>query len=266
MVPASERPRYDTPPLIEAVVALQFRPGAQPWDSVYFGEILREIKGDFPRVETVVGAEIRIDEQGAPPIFRPAPELKRFLRTDGGMVVTVGPEMLGVSVLPPSMPEGQHPGWETLFSEAKRLLGIYRAVVAPGGVHMLGVRYINAVEEPLEESTLSRLFSAESGVVPPKLLNEGRPFAFRYEHLREDTPQYVHREVFQLTAQASGNNLARFVLDVDELWQARGESQPDIDRVGNLLHDAVYDAFHTLFTPEARARFGPALQTRETSP
>lgn len=265
MPPPSERPRYDAPPLIEAVVAFQFRPGTHPWDSVHFGEILREIKDEYPRVETVSGAEVRLEGDGAPVAVRPAPELKRFSREDGGMVVTVGPEMLGISVLPPQMPEHQHPGWEKLFATAKDLLEIYRSVVAPGHVHTLGVRYINAVEELPNSCTLRRLFSEDSGVIPPKLLDEWGPFAFRYEHLRNSASDYVEREVFQLTAQPVGGNVVRFVLDVDEVWQARAEVEPDVERIGTSLHEAVYDAFNTLFTLEAREAFRPVIHTGETS-
>src|SRR4051812_30058611 len=105
MATPGDRPRYQKPPVVEAVLEFQFQPSANPWDSVYFGKIHdRMLKVlDLPLMQPVAGAAIHLGPKGIG--FSQRGEVKRFTTREGGVVVTVGPGFLGVSILP-----RRHPG------------------------------------------------------------------------------------------------------------------------------------------------------------
>lgn len=252
---------YTDPPLLEAVVAFQFDQGDRPWDSIYFGKVHQELEAEFPVVETLAGAEVQFDSQKSAD-FRISGELKRFKRADGGMVLTVGPATLGISVLPRDMPAG-HPGWASLFETAQKVLRIYESVVQPARIQQIGVRYINVVTMPPAEFVLGDVLSDDSDLIPARMLKERNPFSFRYEHLLGTAPEGRFREVLQLVAQPAPNQMAQFVLDIDEMWQAQSDDPPEVPVVCNRLHQSVYELFETLFRQDVKERFGPVHRKQE---
>lgn len=262
-MPQPLRQFYRNPPLLEAVVAFQFRPGARTWDTVFFGKIHQEIEDRFPEVETLYSAEFEVNltERGSASL-RTGHELKRFTTSDRGMIITVGPGMLGVSVLPRQR-TGGHPGWESLFETARHVLRIYEEVVAPAGIDQIGVRYINSLTQPLQGFVLGTLVADDTGLIPSRLLEERDSFSFRYEHIIGSGSDFVHREVLQLVAQPTQEGVAQFVLDIDEIWQAREDANPDVEAIGDMLHDSVYQLFEGMLRPDVRAMFRPMNRTQE---
>lgn len=252
---------YTDPPLLEAVIAFQFHQGDLPWDSVYFGKIHKELEAEFPVVETLTGAEFQFAPEKRTQV-RLSGEIKRFKRADGGMVLTVGPATLGVSVLPSKMPTG-HPGWPSLFETAQNVLRIYESVVRPTRIQQIGVRYINVVTMPPSEFVLGDVISDRSGLIPERMLQERNPFSFRYEHLVGVSRGAIFREVLQLVAKPVPNEMAQFVLDIDEIWQPNSDEAPNVEEVGNRLHQSVYQLFEVLFREEVKERFGPVHNKRE---
>src|SRR4051812_35098398 len=126
-MPTPGRPRYRKPPVVEAVLEFQFQPSARPWDSLYFGKIhdrmLRVV--DLPRIQPIQAASFIVGQQGVG--FTQRGEIKRFASKEGGLAVTLGPGLLGTSILPSKHPGG-HPGWDRLRDTAFRLLPAYLEV------------------------------------------------------------------------------------------------------------------------------------------
>src|SRR4051794_29412137 len=102
MTTSSGRPRYLRPPVVEAVLELQFLPPAHPWDTVFLGKIHDRLLKvvDVPNVHPVQQAVLSIGAKGVDLAPRHFAESKRFASPQGGLVLTVGPNMLGVSILP----------------------------------------------------------------------------------------------------------------------------------------------------------------------
>lgn len=247
---------YQDPPLLEAVVEFQFEPGTAGWDSIFFGKIHEKVEADFPRVETISGPEVKIAGKGSVSLG-PAPELKRLIRGDGGVVVTVGPDLLGFSVLPPKIESG-HPGWEWLCNKALELLDAYRSVVKPQRIRRVGVRYINGIKIDPDEFQLGALVASESGFIPLKLLDERNPFSYRLERVIDADQASRHVEILQLAAQPTGVDVARLVLDVDQVLTLSGAIADDSLRQSlDKLHDGVHVVFETVIRSDVLESFRP---------
>jgi uncharacterized protein (TIGR04255 family) len=250
------RQRYANPPLVEAVVEFQFVPGGHEWDSVFFGEIRSALKEMFPEIENVAGADIHINSEGA--TVTPAPELKRFLRTDRGMAVTVGAHVLGVSVLPPNL--GHHPGWQEFLGTALRVLDVYLEVVHPSPVQQIGVRYVNVLEFGAGAPSLESVVSGASGLIPLRLTQSTGPFTYRFEHIVGADEAGIHREALQIAGASDPSGALRLIVDIDQIWNSAGGKSPDLIPVCNMLHDQAYKLFAQVFTSKMRRLFHPVRQ------
>lgn len=246
------RHRYSDPPLLEAVLEFQFFSG-EVWDSVFHGRLLDRLP-EYPGTETIRSAALVIDETQVG--VRQAPESKRFWRADRGIAITVGPELLGISSLPPQLSEGH--SWELLRTTALKVLEVYRMVVRPGAIRQVGLRYINGIAVDPTTFRLGDLVTDTSGVVPQALLEERNPFSFRLERTTEVQPTYNRREVVALAAHPMPPQGGRVVLDVDQVavWP-KGVEPAALPPVLEDMHDAVHEVFNTVIRPEVLQRFGP---------
>lgn len=251
------RRTYRNPPLLEAVVEFQFVPPSGGWNPVFLGKVHSQIEEEFPRVEAVTGTRVEFGQEAGLVAVRPAPEASRFLQEDGGVVATVGPDVLGLSVLP-SKRAGGHPGWDWLRDRALDLLQTYQVVVRPQQVLRIGVRYINAIPIIPGQFRLGQLVTAESGLVPAALLGEQNPFSYSVERVLTADQRGRHVEGIQLSAQAVGRDAARLMLDVDQVWIPEPAEEPGSPRaVMEELHAAVHRVFTTVVRPEVLESFDP---------
>ncbi|GLC26353.1 TIGR04255 family protein [Roseisolibacter agri] len=254
MTPSAPTPRYENPPLLEAVLGFRFARAPRSWDSVYFGKLHLALKG-FPRVDTLEGASLTF-QPGQGVQFTPAPEVKRFIREDGGVVVSASPETVGVSVLPKQI-AGGHPGWDFLRDTALWALQAYESITSPGPLQEVGVRYIDVVPIDPGSFRLGDFVRAESGIVPMALMDERNPFAFRVE--RTSGTEYGNlREVVSMQARATATGGGELVLDVDELMQVRSEAAtPNVETLADHLHEAVHRVFGSVIHESVLRSFNP---------
>src|SRR5690606_38956248 len=133
---------------------------------------------------------------------------------DRGIAITVGQDVLGISTLPPNLPEGH--SWELLRTTAFEVLEAYQAVVRPGTIRQVGLRYINGIPVDPSQFRLGELVSDTSDVVPQVLLEERNPFSFRLERTTKIQEGYHQREVITLAAQPVPPESGRMMLDVDQ--------------------------------------------------
>ncbi|MGI9181614.1 MAG: TIGR04255 family protein [Longimicrobiaceae bacterium] len=253
---------YRRPPLLEAVVEFQFEPPPGGWKSVFFGKIHSRIEAEFPLVETFTGAQVQFGPEGGSVALGAAPEINRFIRDDGGVVATVGPDILGLSVLPPKIESG-HPGWEWLRDRTLDLLQTYRETANPGRIRRVGVRYINVLPITPGEFQLDNFVAAESEFVPGVLLEEHNPFSYRIERSRGPGKEGHRTEVIHLSAQPIRPNTARLMVDVDQLWiPGAGVELQDARPVLQALHDAVQAVFERVIHPGVLDSFEPVEEGR----
>jgi uncharacterized protein (TIGR04255 family) len=250
-------PVYEKPPLVEAVLAFTFARNRVPWDSIYFGKLHDRVQNDFPMTGNVPGASIELSPDRGVQV-RAAPEIKRFSRHDGGMVMTVGATILGVSVLPKRYPGG-HPGWSELLRTAITSLQSYVAVTKPDEIAQIGVRYINAITIDPETFLLRSIIAADAAIIPAALLEERNPFSLRVERTRSSVPPGRFQEVVALQARPARQGSGELVLDADELFLG-GLNPSDPDRVREVaeeLHEAIHGVFSTVIREDVRETFLP---------
>lgn len=263
MMHTVRRRTYRNPPLLEAIVEFQFQPPSEGWKSVFLGKIHSQVEAEFPRVESVVGTQVEFKQDAGLVAVGPTPEAARFMTGDGGVVMTAGPDVLGLSVLPAKLADG-HPGWPWLCDRALKLLKTYRTVVNPRRIQRLGVRYINAIPITPGEFRLGELVTAKSGIVPTGLLAEKNPFSFRMERTIAADERGQHFEMVQLSAQPAAGGSARLMLDVDQVWipaVATGELN-NLPAIMETLHNAVHNVFTTVVLPEVLDSFDPVEMER----
>ncbi len=250
-------PVYEKPPLVEAVLAFTFARYTVPWDSIYFGKFHDRVQRDFPMVGNIPGASIEMSGETRVRVHA-APEIKRFARHDEGMVMTVGANLLGLSVLPKKYPGG-HPGWPTLLHTALASLQSYVTVTKPDEIVQVGVRYINAI--PIDPATflLRTIIADDATIIPAALLEERNPFSLRVERTRGTASTRRLQEALALQARPSPHGSAELVLDVDELSLGSVDSsdQDRLSEVAGELHDAVHGVFSTVIRDDVRDSFLP---------
>lgn len=240
----TRRRRYKNPPLMEAVIEFQFE-SAQNWDSVNFGRIYDQLK-NFPDVESLFNASLEIGAERV--AVGPQTEVKRFWRKDRGMAVTIGPDLLAVSALPPRMAEGHR--WESLRDVAFTIFKLYTAITKPGPVRQTGLRYINRIDVDAEAFRLDRYVSDSSGLVPEAILMEKNPFSLRIERVTKATQAYHLREAVTIAALPQFPGNGQLVLDVDQI--AIWSRQPKAAIIRSL-YEQMHDAVHAVFTRVVRS-------------
>ena len=249
---------YSNPPLVEAVLGFQFAPGPRPWDVAILQELQHRLEPDFPTTESVVGTDIVVNTQ-QPGAFSvsPSPEVRRFARSDGGMVVTVGPGVLGISSVHEKMPGG-HPGWRVFRDMALAVLASYQEIATPGPVKQIGVRYINAIRFYPPEFQLGKFVDRLAGIIPSVLLNERNPFSFRLERLHDPEPQTVRKEIINVVAAGDPEGQGgKLVVDMDEILMiAENTELPYLAPVCDMLHAEVAKTFRILLNANTRRSFG----------
>lgn len=253
---AYERRRYENPPLIEAVVEFQFQQDPE-WDSTLLG-LIRAKLADFPRVETLHGATLLVDTDRVG--VQQAPEGKRFWRSDGAAAVTVMPNIVAVSVLPPKLPEPH--AWSMLRDLAFQALEVYRTVGGERVVVQSSVKYINSILINPEEFRSSDWLADDSGLVPKVVMDERNPFNVRLERVVDVAADHVSREVVVIAAEPQPSGEGRLLLDVDEV--TRWTAPPDLSglkRVSEYMHDAVHNVFGKVLHPAVLDTFGPIQST-----
>lgn len=263
MATRDNRPRYRKPPVIEVVLEFQFHPSSRPWDTVYFGKLHDRMNTvvALPTVQSVHGAAITLGPGGAAVQTALEVSTKRFAAADEGLVITVGPSLLGVSLLPQKRQEG-HPGWPRLLETALRLLPIYEEVVRPNGVHQVGLRYVNVLPVNTERFHLRDYIAHDSGYLPPRFNDLREPFEFRIDHYSSAEAGFVRREVLRIVAQPHPNGGGQLVVDIDEIASTPTGVQPDrLVEVCERLHAKAWTVFDSVFTPGIRESFEPEPAT-----
>lgn len=259
-----ERRVFDEPPLKEAVLEFRFQQGEQSWDPMLVGKIHDRIEDEFP---TVVGGQaptgVSIEQRAGEMDLSVTPMggVRRFANEDGSVTVTVGPALLGVSVLPREGESG-HPGWEELRDTAFDVLGVYWDVVSPKSLARIGVRYVNHVGFQKSRKCLGDYLNADAGWLPPTLLEEERNCACRV-NLQLDVER---RERLQVQFEPE-NDDGRVVVDIDEVMEAKQKRSLDYDDLRSVcdsLHDAAYEIFVRVLRDDLLESFKPLeTATRE---
>ena len=246
------RVHYENPPLAEAVCEFRFQAG-EPWDWTVPGRLFERVGSGFPAREHLPQGKSAPTAGLGVARLLPAPVRMRFLRPDGNAMIQVGCDLLAVNYLRP------YPGWELFSSTIYAALDAYEAVARPAGLARIGLRYINRIEVPLLQPTLSveasEYLTASPGV-PPKWQGEPlRGFVQRIEVPFASAQAVL--TVHSGSAETDREDCAAFLVDLDFATDLT-EALP-LNHAREWLegaHREVFGAFQACITPKTEALFG----------
>lgn len=252
------RRRFAKPPLREVVLEFRFLPGKAQWDSVMLGKIHSQLEDRFPAVQPSTqetGISLRVAGAGQPIQVGSIETPRRFLSSDGSEVLTVGPSLIGLSILPGESDEG-YGGWEYLRDVAFDAYEIYNRVVEPGPVGRVGVRYINELHGDNSRLTLGDYLDPSPGLVPPILFDLRGECTCRVGRLTGADS----RERLNVELDLAGDNGPQVLVDIDEVFQPDEPSELEISELRAIctqLHDKAYATFTAIAKSELLEEFKP---------
>lgn len=140
---------YARPPIVEAVCDFRFI-GSELWDPTFTGLLYNKLKGKYSKRRTVphLQASVSVGSAGFESQFRPEVRTQ-FLSRDGKSVVSVAPDQVTASRLPP------YQGWPRFKPMIEQVLDAYLEVARPLGYARIGLRYINRFSIPGKEFVLA---------------------------------------------------------------------------------------------------------------
>jgi uncharacterized protein (TIGR04255 family) len=165
---------------------------------------------------------------------------------DGKRLVSVGSNILGVSVLKP------YEGWNDFKPRIRKALEAYYEVAKPSFLTRIGIRYIN------------RIVISQTGVDPkcylanvltsyPEANQVLTSFLYRSEYVKADNTKII---VTQATLRPVDDETTEYLIDIDSIWDHA--SVHDIEstmEITEKLHISEGEAFEKTITDASRRLF-----------
>jgi len=240
---------YDSPPIQEALCEVRFEDGS--WDLRWAGQISERLGATYDgelREVRALQAEISAGPGGAPSVAThdSLQKLQLWSKAED-RVLALGPGLLSVSVI------GDYPGWDAfrpLIHEAVEAVSLVTGWSLPSRA---GVRYINRISVPEEETPYSDLLKVpipQGGSIPGDLAG----FFSRYEYVRDD---HVRLLVTAGSLTPEPPELRAYLLDVDTIHD--GKTLAGLAALFDVIDDLrafERSVFEDLVGPGARNLFG----------
>jgi len=239
--------KYVNPPAAEVMCEFRF-PQETPWDMTYPGVLYSHLKETYPKrdqryvreVVMLVGPEGLREELLVT-------ERSIFLAEDEGCAVQVGPRLLSVSCQKPYV------HWEAFSERIMSVFNRVRDVIGIDAIGTMNLRYVNLIEIPEREVTLSDYF-AFYPTLPPELPRVPEGFITGCEFAFHDNRDNCRVELTDAVPESTENNA--FLLNID-YFLAEGQNVPP-DGVADWLeiaHTHVRDIFEACIRDTLRDLF-----------
>jgi uncharacterized protein (TIGR04255 family) len=239
--------KYANPPAAEVICEFRF-PEEIPWDMTYPGILYNHLKDTYPKrdqryvreVVMLVGPEGLREELLVT-------ERSIFLAEDEGCAVQVGPRLLSVSCQRPYV------HWEAFSKQITGAFDRFREVISADAIGTMNLRYVNLIEIPQEEVTLSDYF-AFYPTLPPELPRVPAGFITGCEFAFHDNRDNCRVELTDAVPGSAENNA--FLLNID-YYLTEGKSVPP-EGVADWLeiaHTHVRDIFEACIKDTLRDLF-----------
>ena len=254
----TQRRRYKSPPIEEAVCEFRFRPGDE-WDLTIPGKLQARISQDYsgkPQEQRVVDVALHT-AAGQPSELKFGEGLAKvqLVTRDGKRKVGVGRDVLSIHMLRPyqSPASSGGGGWEEFRPRIERALDAYWHVAAPKGVSRIGVRYINKIVVSVSQAPVR--IEDYLNCAPPDV--EGLPdsmtnYVCRAEYRCDDDTLLVlsHGTV------SAPQGYVGFLLDIDVIYKTDdlSEREQSLEKTA-FLRALERDLFEVLITDKARKLF-----------
>lgn len=145
--------KYVNPPAAEVICEFRF-PEDTPWDLTYPGILYNHLKESYPKRDQrhVREVVVLLGPEGLREELLIS-ERSIFTAEDGGCAVQVGPRLLSVSCQRPYV------HWEAFSARITEAYELFQKVIGVEAINTMNLRYVNLVEIPESEVTLSDYFA-----------------------------------------------------------------------------------------------------------
>jgi len=241
---------YRTPPIVEALVEVQFG-ATDEWDLTIPGKLHEHpsIKTAYPgkpRQQKAVRATIRpVAGQSTDVTVQDSVARILLVSADEKRLLSLGQDALSVNTLAP------YEGWTMFRPRVEAAIKAYADVTGAREIRRVEVRYINRIEVADTDVDLADLFNCGS-MFPVAIPSELRAFFQRTEHIYDDGT----RLLLTFASVVAGSGASGVLLDLD---LAHDAVQPIyFDQVMSTiddLHDREKKAFEAVITDRTRKLF-----------
>ena len=239
--------KYVNPPAAEVICEFRF-PEDIPWDMTYPGMLYAHLKDAYPKRDQRYVREVvmLLGPEGLREELLVG-ERSIFLAEDEGCAVQVGPRLLSVSCQKPYV------HWEAFSERIHGAFERFREVISADAIGTMNLRYVNLIEIPEAEVTLSDYF-AFYPVIPPELPRVPAGFITGCEFSFHDNRDNCRVELTDAVPESTGHNA--FLLNIDYFLSE--EKSIPIDGVADWLeiaHTHVRDIFEACIKETLRDLF-----------
>jgi uncharacterized protein (TIGR04255 family) len=244
-----ERRVYANDPIQEALCEFRFRDPKEGW-SLLPGRLYDPLKAFYPREPSPMGTTITPPFPGAPSfLIGPGAGQVRLQSEDGRRALLVGQQVMSIHVTKP------YPQWESFSRDIERVLRAFAALEDNFDLERIGMRYINRVEVPHQNSEISRYFQV-SPLQFPTLDLRLQSFLARTEQRFPESENRVLVATF--ASVIAQEDQSAFVLDLDVVEKdLEGINTVDLalDLV-RVLRKTERTVFESAIKEDAREAFG----------
>lgn len=253
---------YKSPPLVEAVQEFALRPTGAGLSLESRQRLTSEYRKDLPQESTVTVENTTRSSDNEPTVTRK--DLWRFTSSDGGTILTMGQDSLGVSYL---TQDGAtpYPGWTTAHRNAIRWLKMYSDQMPDLKIAQVTVRYENRLSIEPGRFVAGEYLSRDSNLVAPALFGERNPFSSSCGRTTFVADKYYRYELLTIFAGLSPTQGPVLGVTIDEVAYPREQIElSEVRERCSELHNAAHDTFSRVFTKSILESFEPlTLQLEE---
>jgi uncharacterized protein (TIGR04255 family) len=233
----TEHPSYPNPIIQEALCEIHFQLGeGRAWAPVLFGAFSKQIQNEFPESEPVaeVGIRISVGPEGLGQTLLPPRQRMRYRHKARPLTWQLSDTILTINILP------KYPGWTQMRTDVLDAGDQLGRLLGPVGISRIGLRYINRLER-MGAGEKPGDWLVSSDYLPRGVLASGPGFFARIE-TRLDAENRLIVTLGELPVEPEQTPV--FVLDIDRIVERKTMSDhaslpTELDR----LHDAVWDVF-----------------------
>jgi uncharacterized protein (TIGR04255 family) len=239
------KPPYPAPPIVEAVIQIRF---ADRLAKSAAAKTLKKLRVQYAHVVDgeVVGINVNLDNRTTD--FTPNPRT-RLASDDQADVLVIEPNALTWSRLAP------YCGWNSLIQRVKRDFQLVHTASGYRKVERLGVRYVNRVDVPLSDDSVSYYEEyIDAHIRLPEFLEPTDGYGWRVEK------HFIQEGMLAIIQSASGDPVipgtGPFIFDIDVISKTEIPAKAD-DMFAKLekMRDLKNKIFELSMTDKARMSF-----------
>ncbi|CAN5751823.1 hypothetical protein BH10CHL1_BH10CHL1_00410 [soil metagenome] len=222
---SNNHPTFSNPIINEALCEIHFSlPEGIEWEPSVYGKFFTLIQNEFPLIEPVLGASIRM----------------RYRHKVRPLLFQLSDTLFTVNLL------AKYPGWQQMRQDILSGWSWLREIIGPAEPTRIGLRYINFVPAMADTEKLEAWFRPNKYIANAVL--QSRPSSSRIEvQINDQTKSAI--QLAEIT-NIDNQDEHKFLLDIDAVTFVNTGNQITLADTITFLHDSVvweiFDGFRTI--------------------